>query len=167
MRLLCKPMVQETNAKAMIWIGATVAFALIAIWMVPAGRGAPAGSDQLEAPLRQLLTCELENAFLSVRPKFSHERFLQFARYELCEGQRGLELAFPNAPWSENYFPRVVTAASTQGLIYDIEESEGDVARFVFVKFGDSADSAAAFAKSILVEMFDYAPDYKFRVRIN
>lgn len=151
----------------MIWIGAAVAIALIAIWMVPASRGAPLGSDQLEAPLRKLLTCEIEHAFLSVRPKFSQEKFLQFARYEAGKDQRGLELAFPNAPWSEDYFPKVVTAASTQGLGYEIEKAEGDVIRFVFVKFGDSVDLAAAFAKSILIEIFDYAPDYKFRVRIN
>ena len=151
----------------MIWIGAIVIIALIAIWMVPACRGASIGSDQLEAPLRQLLTCELESAFLSVRPKFSQEKFLQFSSYETGEGQRGVELAFPNAPWSEDYFPRVVTAASTDGLSYEIEEAEGDVTRFVFVKFGDSAHSAADFAKSVLNEIFDYPPDYRFRVRIN
>ena len=92
---------------------------------------------------------------------------MQFARYEKDDGLYGLELAFPNVPWSESFFPKVVTEASRQGLHYEVEEAEGDVARFVFVRFGDSAESAAAFAKAILIEVFSYAPEYRFRVRIN
>ena len=151
----------------MIWIGVTVAILLIALWLVPAVRGAPTGANQLEAPLRQLLMSNLENAFLSVRPKFSREHFLQFAKYQTSEGRQGLELAFPNAPWSETYFPKVVTAASVQGLQYEIKEAEGDVVQYVFVKFGDSIHSAAQFAESILSDMFCFKPSYRFRVRIN
>ena len=83
------------------------------------------------------------------------------------EEQVGLELAFPSAPWSEDYFPKVVTAASKQGLSYEVEETEGTVNRFVFVRFGDSVKQAAAFAKAVLIEIFEFAPDYTFRVSIN
>jgi hypothetical protein len=151
----------------MVWIGAALAIILFAIWLVPASRGASVGSNQLVSPLRHLLTCNLEVALLTVRPKFSQAKFVQFARYQADDGAYGLELAFPNAPWSEDFFPKVVTAASRQGLPYEIEEAEGDVARFVFVKFGGSVESAAEFAKTILNEIFNYAPDYQFRVRIN
>ena len=151
----------------MVWIGAALAIILIAIWMVPASRGASVGSGQLESPLRHLLTCDLEDVFLTVRPRFSQVKFVQFARYRADDGAYGLELAFPSAPWSEDFFPKVVTAASSQGLPYEIEEAKGDVARFVFVRFGDSVETAAAFARSILDEIFNYSPNYKFRVRIN
>lgn len=151
----------------MIWLVVALAIALIAIWLVPASRGAPRRSDQLALALTQLMACELEQAFLSIRPKFSASKFLQFARYEMSTGHLGLELAFPSAPWSTDYFPKVVTAASKLGLSYEIEEMEGNVNRFVFVRFGDSVDQAAAFAKSVLTEIFGFEQDYKFRVRIN
>ena len=96
----------------MIWTGVALAIALIAVWLVPASRGAPRRSDQLEAALDQLLNCELQQAFLSIRPKFATNKFLQFDRYPMSDDRMGIELAFPNAPWSDDYFPKVVTAAS-------------------------------------------------------
>ena len=151
----------------MFWTGLAMAVALVGIWMVPASRGAPRRADQLGLALTQLLGHEQEQAFLSIRPKFSANKFLQFSRYEMDEGQVGLELAFPSAPWSTDYFPKVVTAASKQGLSYEVKETEGAVNRFVLVKFGDSVNRAAAFAKSVLTEIFEFAPDYTFRIRIN
>ena len=151
----------------MIWFGSAIVITLVAIWLVSASRGASIRADQLESALSHLLQCELNQAFLSIRPKFSKYKFLQFARYEMQDGKLGVELAFPSAPWSEDYFPKVVSAASSQGLRYEVEETEGIVNRFVYVKFDDSVDLAAAFGKLVLTEIFGFDDDYRFRVRIN
>ncbi len=60
-----------------------------------------------------------------------------------------------------------MTAASTRGIRYEIQELEGPVGRFVFVKFGEYADEAAVFARLVLVDFFGFGEDYRFRVRIN
>ncbi|RLA28417.1 MAG: hypothetical protein DRR11_16695 [Gammaproteobacteria bacterium] len=151
----------------MFWTGVALAVALITVWLVPAGRGASRRSDQLEVALDQLLKCELEQAFLSIRPKFAATKFLQFGRYPIGDSRLGIELAFPSAAWSDDYFPKIVTAASQRGLKYEVQELKGEVNRFVFVQFEDSAYQAAAFAQSVLTDVFGFAPDYNFRVRIN
>ena len=151
----------------MFWTGVALAIGLIAVWLVPASRGAPCRSDQLQAPLDQLLNCELKQAFLSIRPRFTADNFLQFDRYPMSDGRQGIELAFPSAAWSDDYFPKIISAASQQGLKYEIQELKGDVNKFVHVRFEDSVDQAAGFAKSILTDVFGFSSNYTFRVRIN
>ena len=151
----------------MIWIIAIAVTVALFYWIVPASRGVERKATEIEPALRQLLDTDLENAFLSVQPQFSRNKRIQYTRYQTDAGSIGIELVFTNARWSEDFFPKVVTAASGADLPYDIQDAADSDVRFVFVRFGQSTKIAARFGREILVSIFGFDENYRFRVRIN
>jgi len=140
---------------------------LIAVGLAIGVRGAPRRADRLESAFLDLLRCEVDQAILFVRPRLSRVKFLQFPRYKKDDGSLGIKLAFPYAAWSVDYFPQVVTEASKRGLSYEVDGTGNVVDRFVFVRFDESVDQAADFAKFILLDVFGFDANYSFRIRIN
>lgn len=136
-------------------------------FLILATRGAPRRVDEIAPALEQLLRSSLENPIITIRPKFVPNTFLQFSRYPVDSSSYGIELAFPQAQWSESYFPKVVTLASKSGEEYEIVEDEKHGLRFVFVKFGASTKRAARFAENVLTEVLGFPDTYRFRVRMN
>lgn len=142
---------------------------LISIWLVPISRGAARRADQLEPALGQLLECDIPSAFLTVRPRFSWNKFIQYSQYATGTKPRELELelAFPRANWSDEYFPKVVSLAAAEGLPYEVLEHASPELPFVCVRFGTSTSRAAEFGKRVLIDIFEFDANYEFRVRIN
>lgn len=144
-----------------------LAVGLLVAWLVPVSRGASRRADGLKPALVQLMNCEVPDAFLTVRPNYSPYRFIQFSRTQGEGGSSELELAFPLARWSEEFFPKIVSIASEENLPYEVRDEAGSGLRFVFVGFGDSACRAATFGQKVLTDVFGFQDDYGFRVRIN
>ena len=141
--------------------------ALAIAYIVPTVRGARRRVADLNPALEQLLRSDLANPIITVRPKFAPNKFVQFSRYDIDTKRRGVELVFPHAPWSEAYFPKVVTLASKLGIKYEIVDDDYPGLRFVFVMFGDSTADAVAFAERVMVDILGFSGTYKFRVRMD
>jgi len=92
-------------------------------------------------------------------------RFVQFGKY-VCEGESRLNLGFPDARWSREYFPRVKARLSELGLQPIIREtSTSECARFVDIDSISSEAEAAMIAKEVL-EVMGVMPDDELVVTI-
>lgn len=109
----------------------------------------------LEIYLDILLRSGFEGGFIVIRvPK--DPRFIQFARR--YEGHPGLELGFPNAPWSREYFRVLQHVLQRHGIPYFTkrmaEEGEEPVTEFLYVNTGEDVYAAGDLSRTIFQEVF-------------
>jgi hypothetical protein len=146
-----------------------VAAIAICVVLIPASRGGSRAADTLEPALDQLLNLDDATSFLVIKPRFAPHIFLQYAMYPESRTAKGfgVQIVFPQAEWSKEFFPKVVTKASKEGIRYEIIDDDGGGLRFAMVRFGKDVRSAAEFGRSILIDIFGFDSNYRFRARIN
>lgn len=114
----------------------------------------------LETYLDILLRSGFEGGFIVIRlPK--DPRFIQFARR--YEGHPGLELGFPNAPWSREYFRVLQQVLQRHEIPYFTkrmaEEGEEPVTEFLYVNSGEDVYAAGDLSRTIFQEVFGLDED--------
>ncbi len=93
-------------------------------------------------------------------------RFVQFRKYipVLTKHGYGLEFAFPNAPWSKPYLPKLREALGEDGIPFrEARETHGDVTSFIYVDCGQDTEMAVDLARRCFFDIFGLAPDTRFK----
>lgn len=91
------------------------------------------------------------------------DAFIQFRKYIHAKGDQGLELGFPDAEWSREFFPRLAEWCEQNGFSHDIaHNSEGGGLNFLHVDTGDDLDAAMRLVEGIVTDIFSLEPNARF-----
>lgn len=83
------------------------------------------------------------------------ERFVEFSKYVRDQHNRGVQLDFPRAPWSEPYYEQVKSLLEGKGITYQVEDTpDGPVREFIQVDFGQDLAGAAVLGREIFERVF-------------
>jgi hypothetical protein len=87
------------------------------------------------------------------------QRFVEFSKYVRVENNRGVQLDFPLAPWSEPYYEQVKGLLEGKGIAYQVEDTpDGPVREFIQVDFAQDLGRAAAIGRDIFERVFRVDP---------
>jgi hypothetical protein len=87
------------------------------------------------------------------------QRFLEYSKYVKDQHNRGVQLDFPRAPWSEPYYEQVKSLLEGKGIGYRVEDTpKGPVREFIQVDFGQDVAGAASTGKDIFERVFRVDP---------
>ena len=141
---------------------AIILFVLIGLAFIYAKGGKRYLIADLKHPISQLLKRGYDGGFLVVKPVFS-KRFVQFSKYIVRLGEFGIEMSFPRAPWSADFYELVEEKCKERDLDYSIEKKDSDNSlEFINVDFKTDTDSAYAVMVEIMTDIFGYPADKKY-----
>lgn len=87
------------------------------------------------------------------------QRFVEFSKYVRDQNNRGLQLDFPRAPWSEPYYEQVKSLLEGKGIAYQVEDTpDGPVREFIQVDFAQDLGRAADTGREIFERVFRVDP---------
>jgi hypothetical protein len=87
------------------------------------------------------------------------QRFLEYSKYVKDQHNRGVQLDFPRAPWSEPYYEQIKGLLGGKGIGYQVEDTpKGPVREFIQVDFGQDLAGAASTGKDIFERVFRVDP---------
>jgi hypothetical protein len=87
------------------------------------------------------------------------QRFLEYSKYVRDQQNRGVQLDFPRAPWSEPYYEQVKGLLEGKGIGYQVEDTpKGPVKEFIQVDFGQDLAGAASTGRDIFERVFRVDP---------
>lgn len=96
------------------------------------------------------------------------DAFIQFRKYIHAKGDHGLELGFPDAEWSREFFPHLSEWCGQNGFAYDLDRnSQGGGLDFLYVDTGNDLDAAMRLVEGIVTDIFGLEPDSPFSYRID
>lgn len=139
----------------MIWIIIGLMVVLFIAWVMLRGVKGPAYTlETVQKPINGLLKQGYNGGFLIIDISGS-KYFFQLRKYIHAPGDYGIELCFPHAKWSINFFQEVVSLCNRDGLIYSIrtENADGSL-EFLYVDFEKNVALAHKCLKNILLEVF-------------
>jgi hypothetical protein len=85
---------------------------------------------------------------------------IRFREYILRKGEYGLELKFPESPWSKYYFPTLREALPTDGIPFrETRGSAADATAFIHLDCGSNIEKAVELAHRCFFDLFGHAPD--------
>ena len=88
------------------------------------------------------------------------KRFLQFRKYIKSKSNVGIELGFPLAPWSGEYYEIVKESLERKGIDYSIAGTSGRVTtEFLLIDLKQDVGKGVEVARLILGEVFGLIPD--------
>jgi len=121
------------------------------------------GLDKMPEVIKWALRYCLNQGFIVIQDRNS-EHFVQFRKYILRNGGYGLELGFPEAPWSRTYFPKLRDALTAEGTPFrETRESQGEVTAFIHVDCGQDIDRAVELARLCIFDIFGLGADCRFK----
>lgn len=148
------------------WIIAALVLAGVIVFILHATKGVLRDYEHLEGALADLLNRGLDNGTLFIKHKNSH-RFVQFRKYIRSRINYGIELHFPNAAWSRNYFQRLQDYCETEGLTTTrIVGDDENHMEFLCVDFKCDIERAHAVLGYILHQIFNLPAWEKYYVRL-
>ena len=125
------------------------------------------GFDKMPEVIKRALRYCLNRGVIVIEDRNS-EHFIQFRKYILRNGEIGLELGFPEAPWSTAYFPQLRDTLTASGTSFrETREPYGKVTGFIHVDCGKDIDNAVDLAHLCFFEIFDLAPDTRFKSKLS
>lgn len=130
-------------------------------------KGVRRSATELRRPIADLLKRGYDGGILIIQHTRS-EIFLQFRKYIRSRGDYGIELGFPRAKWSEEYFSRLSDYCDDHGIDYILDPSEqaGPI-QFLHVDFGQDYDRAYWFTKNVLRDIFNLSSEATYYVHLN
>jgi hypothetical protein len=117
--------------------------------------------ENMEVSLRTLLRRGYHGGYLMIQ-KRRLQLFVQVRKYTRDNGVVGIELAFPNAVWSQKYFKELERYCSDCSIPYTkILENPSSVSEmeFLYVDFGEDVRFATEVILHILVNIFQLPKD--------
>lgn len=121
------------------------------------------GFDKMPEVIEVALRTCLNRGFIVIEDRDS-EHFVQFRKYILRNGEYGLELGFPEAPWSKAYVPKLRDTLTADGLPFrETREFIGDVTAFIHVDCGQDIDMAVDLTRRCFFDIFGLASDSRFK----
>ena len=118
--------------------------------------------DNLEQPLAHILRCGYHGGHLTIRHTES-DRWIKFRKFIVAEGEYGLELCFPNMPWSNDYFERLREYCVESQTPFVIERDDtAQPTESLVIGCGTDLSMACALARVVLARMFSLPMDTKY-----
>jgi hypothetical protein len=115
--------------------------------------------DDIRGRLDQLLRCGFDQGFVIFKFQGS-DCFIQFRKYIHAKGDYGLELGFPKADWSRDYFPLVAECCTKNHIPYTIgPHNIGDDMEFLHADVGKDTDAAFRLVGDIVDHAFRISRD--------
>lgn len=110
--------------------------------------------DDIRGRLNQLLRQGFDQGFVIF--KFNNgECFIQFRKYIHAKGDYGLELAFPKADWSRDFFPLVAECCKKNDIPYTVgPHKTGDKMEFLHADVGQDTEAAFRLVGGIVDDAF-------------
>jgi hypothetical protein len=117
-------------------------------------------------PISDLLRRGYNGAFLVI--DVSHTKyFLQLRKYISAPGEYGIELFFPNAKWSINFFNKLIDLCENEKIRYSLtKKNDNEQLEFLCIDFAKNSHDAYSFIKRILLEVFEVNEDTKLFIRL-
>lgn len=131
------------------------------VWL--ASKGVLRSLPELKRSLTDLLEWGSEKGVLIITPRGTN-RFVQFNRYELSTGRHGLELAFPDADWSREFFRQLRQYCDDMGIAYDVRAGVNHPMPFLTIDCQTDIDKAHDLVTCIVERIFGMRPDSKYHV---
>ena len=127
-----------------------IAFIFILLWI---GSKGPARSfNQLKSYLIDLDERGYNYSTLVINRIFS-KKFIQFRKLIINKDEINIQLAFPNANWSKNYYPQIIELAINDNLDYKIvEENHYGEMEFIYINCNRDIDLAHSLIEKILLK---------------
>lgn len=143
---------------------AVLVIAGLTVFVLNATKGVSRSYEDLKRPLQDLLSRGLENATLIIDHKRSH-RFVQFKKYTRSREQSGIELFFPKAEWSREYFERLQNYCQIEGFstrsVFGDDENRME---FLCIDLNGDVEKAHAVLGNVLQKIFGLSPKEKYYV---
>jgi hypothetical protein len=150
----------------MIWIPVIAIILCVGLLVLRGMKGPSHSLETLEQPIRDLLKRGFDGGFLIIdisRTKF----FIQFRKYINAPGDYGIELCFPNAKWSSQFFEKLKNFCTKEGIEYSIANKNTDgQLEFIYVDFETDYQKAHSYVKKIVLEVFELDENVKIFVRL-
>jgi hypothetical protein len=94
------------------------------------------------------------------------DRFVQFAKYILENGEYGIWLGFPRAPWSQPYYDKLREELRRADFELETQETgEKVVSEFTLVDCGADVERAMQLVEIVFVRVFGSGPAVRLSVR--
>jgi hypothetical protein len=150
----------------MLWIVGLVVLACLGILVLRGMKGPAHSLESLERPIKDLLKRGYDGGFLVIdisRSKY----FIQLRKYINTPGDYGIELCFPNAKWSSQFFDKLIAFCIKEGIEYSIaKESANGSLEFLYIDFDKDSNRAHNYVKKILQEIFELDVNTKLFIRL-
>jgi hypothetical protein len=118
--------------------------------------------DDIRGQLEQLLKSGFDQGFVIFQFK-DGGRFIQFRKYIHAKGDYGLELAFPKADWSVEFFPLVARCCDRLNISHTVgPHTRGDGLEFLHADLGRDTDMAFRLVCSIVDDVFRISRDTQY-----
>lgn len=113
-------------------------------------------TDKLGPFFETLLVRGLDGGLLVLRPPGKEdERFLQFAKY-VRNGERGLQFAFPDSPWSRHLYCDMKRLLDSLGVpVFERSTDTSATPSFLLVDLNEDVETAERIAKAAIAEIFE------------
>ncbi len=122
--------------------------------------------DELKQSIIDLDKRGLNHSTLIIDKLFS-KKFVQFRKL-IDDGESNIQLSFPNATWSKEYFPKVLNIVKNDNLNFSISQGEqSDKMEFLYINFKKDVGLAHSVMAKILLEVFKEDPNSRFHVLLN
>ena len=119
--------------------------------------------DNLPEVLRTVLKRCLNGGSVVIEDRRTGQ-FVQFRKYILAKGDYGLELGFPDAPWSRAFFPKLRDALTAKSIRFrETGRSAGDITNFLHVDCGKDIAKAVEISRLCFFGIFNLARDTRFK----
>ncbi len=136
----------------------------IGLFLWRAAKGPSRGIDNLEEPINALLRRGYHGGFLAIHVGYSR-KFVQLRKHITAPRDYRIELGFPNAKWSEEYFRKLREYCVKHNIKHDFVDYGGPL-EFLRVDFQRDSHAAYCLVKIILEEIFRVRAGTKFFVRL-
>ena len=108
----------------------------------------------------------MNNGYLVIT-EINSKYFVQLAKY-IYRNTYGIELTFPKAEWSSNYYDDLLVILKQQNIDYEIIEKVGnDDLEFIKVDFKKDSEGAFELVKKIFIQVFGFDNDLKLFLELN
>ena len=127
----------------------------LALMVWRASKGPSLNLETIQWAINGLLRQGYNGGFLIINIGYS-KKFLQLRKYIYAPGNYGIELAFPNAKWSEQLFPKFADFCKQSGIIYSVViEPAVEPLEFLRIDFGKDVAKAREIIKGIILKVFE------------
>ncbi|WP_446011135.1 hypothetical protein [Candidatus Electrothrix sp.] len=130
-------------------------------------KGPTRSLETVKRPIQDLLVRGYNGGFLIIDVSGTNY-FIQLRKYIISSNNYGIELSFPKAKWSEQFFRSLTEYCDLSQVKYSISKSTEphNELDFLNIDFGKDTHKAHNFVKTIITEIFGLKEDVELFVRL-
>lgn len=151
----------------LVWIIVILVVVCVVLLVLRGVKGPGHTLESISKPIEDLLVRGYDGGFLIIDASGTNY-FTQLRKYIITSDNYGIELSFPKAEWSKDFFTQLVAFCDQNGIKYKISKDRSiqKPLEFLQVDFGKDANKAHALIKRIFIEIFGLSENAKLFVRL-